>query len=1091
MKTVTLQHPITLTVNPFCVRTSRIKDNQQLWLRGTTINLEIIKYEIYKDHVVVEDNDLNRFKIISKTSKKIFETDVIEANCKFRDIPTQIENQTIDFRWKTHEKITTVKKLASKEDISTVINSLSEAVQLKQQILDANGDIKEIGLRPPQIGAIYSILSSLAVENNSVAIVLPTGTGKTETILGTIAVNKVKRSLIIVPSDGLRNQFYDNCLTWGILKTINVINDKAENPIVSKLASVPKNKQLLIELIEGSNIIIATAHILKRLPADILTYLNDNIDAVFIDEAHHSAAPTWESLKALFTKPKIIQLTATPFREDGKSIGAKIIFNYALEDAQKNKYFTKIEFIPVVDYDADNWDRTISEKAIEILKNDIEAGHNHILMARVDNIQKAKFIFENYYEQYKEFNPVLITSKSPSANKGLINQLRSGDSKIVVCVNMLGEGIDIPQLKIAALHDIRKSLTVTLQFIGRFTRSNKSSASAKIVANIADVQIEKKLKQLYKEDADWGKLIAFSSAKEIQKRIKFQEVLANFKDSKIPLFNIKPKLSAVVYLTKDDQWEPNKISKYLEGTDNLFLCDINEQDGIAIAISQTEENIDWMDSKVFTENSWELRLFYFDKKNKLLYVNSSQKEVDYELISRIVKIDHRFEHETPFKCYAGLGHVTLFTLGVDKNTDSPIKYAMYAGSDIFDGISEMEKNKSSKSNTYGYGYNDGNELTLGASKNGKIWSRLVGNIQEWIEWCDEIGAKLTDETINVDDIFKGFLQPLRFNADEFGLFAKPVSIDFPVGFYQENESVQYLVIDGIEIEISSITLAVSSEESGYKIDLIYDDKITTLGLVYNEDKFEYIARNFKTIEYKKRKTSKDFILYLTEEDSFKIRLLDGTFVENNYHFKPHHIEAVFPLDKNSLTEVDWTGVDISKESRGLTEPYALDSIQEKMNQLKHDEKIFKVIFNDDSSYEVADLLCFGEENDQLVIEIIHCKYNLKGNLPGSRISDFYELCGQAQKNIKAIPNLLRLFDHVKTRELKAQKSGNSRFLLGDLKTLELLIKSNSFKKPLIKIVLVQPGLKKDKASLDVLELLGGTYTLLKETLNSRFEVLCS
>ncbi|WP_346763412.1 hypothetical protein [Escherichia sp. E4694] len=39
---------------------------------------------------------------------------------------------------------------------------------------------------------------------------------------------------------------------------------------------------------------------------------------------------------------------------------------------------------------------------------------------------------------------------------------------------MLGEGYDLPNLKIAALHDHHKSLAVTLQFIGRFTRVNKA-----------------------------------------------------------------------------------------------------------------------------------------------------------------------------------------------------------------------------------------------------------------------------------------------------------------------------------------------------------------------------------------------------------------------------------------------------------------------------------------------------------------------------------------------------------------------------------------------------------------------------------------
>jgi hypothetical protein len=55
----------------------------------------------------------------------------------------------------------------------------------------------------------------------------------------------------------------------------------------------------------------------------------------------------------------------------------------------------------------------------------------------------------------------------------------------VICVDMLGEGFDLPELKIAAFHDIRKSLAVTLQLAGRFTRFRPDLGEATFIANIA------------------------------------------------------------------------------------------------------------------------------------------------------------------------------------------------------------------------------------------------------------------------------------------------------------------------------------------------------------------------------------------------------------------------------------------------------------------------------------------------------------------------------------------------------------------------------------------------------------------------------
>jgi superfamily II DNA or RNA helicase len=68
----------------------------------------------------------------------------------------------------------------------------------------------------------------------------------------------------------------------------------------------------------------------------------------------------------------------------------------------------------------------------------------------------------------------LHTGITSSKARDLVRrQIISKESRIVVCVDMLGEGFDLPELKIAAFHDIRKSLAVTLQLAGRFTRARE------------------------------------------------------------------------------------------------------------------------------------------------------------------------------------------------------------------------------------------------------------------------------------------------------------------------------------------------------------------------------------------------------------------------------------------------------------------------------------------------------------------------------------------------------------------------------------------------------------------------------------------
>ena len=63
-----------------------------------------------------------------------------------------------------------------------------------------NYDLLEKKLRKPQLGALYALKSHFTVSNNEATVVMPTGTGKTETMLSYIVSEKLEQVLIILPS---------------------------------------------------------------------------------------------------------------------------------------------------------------------------------------------------------------------------------------------------------------------------------------------------------------------------------------------------------------------------------------------------------------------------------------------------------------------------------------------------------------------------------------------------------------------------------------------------------------------------------------------------------------------------------------------------------------------------------------------------------------------------------------------------------------------------------------------------------------------------------------------------------------------------
>lgn len=431
----------------------------------------------------------------------------------------------------------------------------------KQKFIPKEATIDdEVGLRKPQIGALYAIQAHWTLSTDAATIVLPTGTGKSETMFATIISKNINRTLIVVPSKLLRDQTYDRAKRWGILNDIGCLDKNTICPNTLMLKSNTKDFESFKKVVSDANIIISTIALLDRMDITYKKYLSDSCDLLIVDEAHHVSSKTWSNFKMYFNKKKVLQFTATPFREDKKLVDGKIIYNFPMHMAIEQNYFQPINFISIEEYDDNKVDIEIAKKAVSILENDLKSNFKHILLVRANNIERAKQLYENIYSRYREYNPVLITSKTTKINREkFMKSIKNGDSKIVICVDMFGEGIDIPNLKIAALHDKFKSLPITLQFIGRFARSKTDLGNAKIIANIADVNFMNSLKDLYESDSDWNLLLPIKSEQNIQDKIELQELISGFKvnNTEIDLRQLRPKVSMRVFkYNNTENWNP-------------------------------------------------------------------------------------------------------------------------------------------------------------------------------------------------------------------------------------------------------------------------------------------------------------------------------------------------------------------------------------------------------------------------------------------------------------------------------------------------------------------------------------------------------
>jgi superfamily II DNA or RNA helicase len=194
-------------------------------------------------------------------------------------------------------------------------------------------DEEHPGLRKPQLGALHALLGHFLSPTDIATVVLPTGTGKTETMLSAMIAGKCRKLLVTVPSSALRNQMFGKFKTLGVLKDpkFGVVGDGALYPIVGVVNSAFDTVEELNSFIAQCNVVITTMQIIDAAPHDQQDVYVSAFTNVFVDEAHHIVAESWRKFADRFPKNQLIQFTATPFRNDGQRLEGKVIFNYPLK----------------------------------------------------------------------------------------------------------------------------------------------------------------------------------------------------------------------------------------------------------------------------------------------------------------------------------------------------------------------------------------------------------------------------------------------------------------------------------------------------------------------------------------------------------------------------------------------------------------------------------------------------------------------------------------------------------------------------------------------------------------------------------------
>jgi len=247
---------------------------------------------------------------------------------------------------------------------------------------------------------------------------------------------------------------------------------------------------------------------------------------VAFDEAHHAAAEGNRQLIDWLQPTFRLGMTATPWRGDVRQLTATFgdygpVFKLSVVDAVKLGYLADVDYVVFDDHI--DWDsvQRASKSGMSIRdlnrKLWIPERENHVAgivrewveRVRTGSTDPRTLVFCRSIEHTEQAAHALRTVglNAMSLHSGLLRfdatrrlqSFRSGEIPVLTVVDMLNEGIDVPDVGLIVFNRVTHSRRVFLQQLGRGLRRTPGKSNLTVLDFVADVRRLAELVQMERE----------------------------------------------------------------------------------------------------------------------------------------------------------------------------------------------------------------------------------------------------------------------------------------------------------------------------------------------------------------------------------------------------------------------------------------------------------------------------------------------------------------------------------------------------------------------------------------------------------------
>ena len=805
------------------------------------------------------------------------------------------------------------------------------------------------------------------------------------------------------------------------------------------------------EALRDADVVVATPMVVSAEYEGVSPPPADLFDLVLFDEAHHVPARTWSSVISEFSNARVGLFTATPYRRDLKALPGEIAFSYSLHDAIADRVFQPVEFVAVDVPLGGERDTALADAAVGRLQDPLHTEAGSQLLVRAGTIAAARELVALYASRGLEVG-VVDSHHSLRHNNRVIASMRAGELRGVVAVGILGEGFDLPSLKIAAYHDRHKSLPATLQFIGRVARvSPEHAAPAELLA--VNVEVQDETRALYAEDQSWAELLpAIADAAIAEERDRRQFVLGFTPPppDTFSLHAVSPAVHAEVFAIDGLQVDLD-VSLDSIGRGRVMWQSVDADHNVLAIVTQVIDGPPWLRAAALDAPRYELHIAVHIVEHDLLFLSTTSPSARRLLLSAIgVESARAVSPSALNRMLHAVELVSYYNLGLRNargpGTNQPA-YKIVAHRNVESTLMPSE----SRNFTVGHliarrRARQGEINSIGvALRSSKVWSPESATLLSFRNWCAWIAGLLaaTDgaewATAPLLDVrmplpLTAFpLVPLAAVVDS-RLYGEGYQIALPNG-----DQANLLDVELIPDRVDDYEVLIHCEFDGAPIASV---RLQAVGGVSEPSGVEVVhSQTQERLD----------LAELFADYPPTIYFGDGSSTDGELLNRVSESPAQLPADV--LDAWSWDGVNIRAEAKPKDD--GLETILQRTVAWATNRFPDSFVIVDDGAGELADVVVLEVENGRPNLTLVHCKFSSE-NEPGHRVEDLYDVVGQTIRSARwaglaAVWKALsdRLGRRPSTRLVQGDVD-ELRRLLGELRTTGDV--------PRTKIIIVQPGL---------------------------------